>query len=105
MPGEPTHETGPGGVRRWHSRVTLKDLIDAGLLRPGQELQFGRRVDVRAQVTPQGTVLFKGVYYASPSSAGASVNGTSVNGWVAWRLQEKNANWITLADLRSRLQR
>jgi hypothetical protein len=92
------------GGRTKRSKVSIKDLIDAGLLQPRQELQFGNHSDVRAKVTPHGNIVFKGVEYASPSAAAGHVNNTSINGWSAWRLNTKDAGWSTLSDLRNRLE-
>ena len=85
------------------SKVSLKDLIEAGLLRAGQELHFARHQDVRAKVTSRGTLMFNGIEYTSPSSAASDVNGTSLNGWTAWVLTEGSTR-IKLADLRNRMQ-
>jgi Restriction Enzyme Adenine Methylase Associated len=87
------------------SKVSVKDLIDAGLLQPSQELQFGSRSNIRAKVTSRGTILFKGVEYSSPSPAASQVNGTSINGWVTWRFKTRDAGWVTLSDLRSRAEK
>lgn len=103
MPRGADQQNGQSAGRR--SRVSVKDLIDAGLLKPSDELQFAGRNDIRARVTPQGKVLLKGVEYSSPSSAASSVTGTSLNGWVIWRIRSGSPERITLADLRSRLQR
>jgi Restriction Enzyme Adenine Methylase Associated len=80
------------------SRVTLKDLIGAGLLRPGQELQLHAREEIRAKVTAQGTLVYRATEYASPSSAATAIRGISTNGWTAWRTRGNAGR--TLSDLR-----
>ena len=90
----------PPPRRRW--RISVQDLIDGGLLEPGQEICFSRR-NVRAQITSGGTVLFNGREYTSLSTAAKGVYGTSLNGWTAWGVGS-NEGWIPLAHLRKRLE-
>jgi Restriction Enzyme Adenine Methylase Associated/Protein of unknown function (DUF1524) len=67
--------------------VTVKDLVDAGLLHPGQRLT-GTRNDVArtATVTADGEIeLEDGRREGSPSTAGAAALGaTACNGWHFW---------------------
>lgn len=88
-------------------RVTLsiKDLMDAGLLQVGQKLRFRRRDDVQAQITSQGMVLFRGVEYRSPSGAAKAVRDTSLNGWIIWQTKSGDIDWVTLADIRKQLKK
>lgn len=72
-------------------RVRLSDLLDAGLLRAGQRLEWnrpklGRRF--QAEVTTNGSIeLSDGRRFASPSRAGMEAAGVpSLDGWYAWRL-------------------
>jgi hypothetical protein len=89
--------------RRWWG-VSLMDLIQAGLIQPGQALQFNRRESTRAHVTPHGTVLFQGVEYSSLSAAGRAVTNKAVNGWAAWRVKVGNSDWIKISDLRGEIE-
>lgn len=72
---------------RGRSDITVRDLVDSGLLRPGQELVLGVRGRATATVTKQGTILYQGVEYQSPTMAANAASGTNLNGWKAWRLQ------------------
>jgi len=90
-------------MQRGGSPVTIRDLLDAGLLKPGQELRFSGHEDIRANVTSSGTVRFRGVEYRSPSMAAKAVRGTSLNGWFVWRAKSAG-QWIRLRDLRKQLQ-
>jgi hypothetical protein len=90
----------PPPRRKW--RASLQDLLNEGLLQPGQEIRFARR-DVHAQVTSKGTVLLNGTEYQSLSTAAKNVSGTSRNGWIAWGVLTKEDSWIPLAHLRKSL--
>lgn len=85
-------------------RVTVKDLLDAGLLKPDQELRFFGRDAVIAIVTPQGSVFLEGVHYKSPTAAARAVTGTSTNGWKAWKSKGDDQQWNPISDLRERLR-
>jgi CBS domain-containing protein len=71
-------------------RVQLRDLIEAGLLRPGARLRFRRRrvgVQYDAEVTGTGRVrlLPDGQEFPSPSRAAMVAAGVrAVDGWLAW---------------------
>jgi hypothetical protein len=80
------------------------DLIKAGLIQPGEVLQFGRRESTQASVTPRGTVLFRGVEYNSLSSAGTAVTDNAINGWVVWRVKVGDKNWVKISDLRDKVK-
>jgi hypothetical protein len=70
--------------------VSLKDLLDAGLLRPGQALVGTRNgVTCAATVTADGHVeLDDGRQEESPSTAGAAALGTQAcNGWHFWQTE------------------
>jgi modification methylase len=71
-----------------HYGVSLKDLLDAGLLRPGQALVGTRNgVTYSGIVTADGHVeLEDGRSEESPSTAGAAALGTQAcNGWHFWQ--------------------
>jgi Restriction Enzyme Adenine Methylase Associated len=86
------------------SKVTLMDLIRAGLVQPGQVLQFGRRANTQASVTSRGTVLFKGVEYITPSGAARAVIGSNENGWRKWRIKTENNRLMPLSELRNKVE-
>jgi hypothetical protein len=79
------------------------DLIRAGVIQPGQVLQFGGRANTQAHVTPSGTVMFQGVEYNSPSTAAMAVTKNSVNGWKTWRVKVDDNGWVKISDLRNRI--
>ena len=108
---EPTGERRGG---RRGSRVTLSDLIRAGLVRP--PLMLERRYlghDVRAEVRADGTITFGGAVYPSPSTAAGKareeVTGAwpgggpwPTNGWTFWHFRDDHGRLRPLDDLRRR---
>jgi uncharacterized protein with ParB-like and HNH nuclease domain len=84
---EPTTAGGEERQQRYYG-VSLKNLLEAGLLQPGQRL-VGNRTGVmcEATVTAEGQVeLEDGRREDSPSTAGAAALGTkSCNGWHFWQ--------------------
>jgi predicted transcriptional regulator len=88
-------------------RVRIFDLIEAGLLKPGDDLYFQQRIGeepYRAQVTDRGRLeLADGREFKTPSAAGRDVAGLrAVAGWSAWRVGPAGP---TLHELRLRLLR
>ncbi|MGX7828762.1 CBS domain-containing protein [Actinokineospora sp. 24-640] len=85
-------------------RESIRDLLDAGLLRAGERLRFTRpksgEEDV-ATVSSEGRiVLANGAEFATPSDAAKAVTNTQVNGWTVWRTDANR----TLASLRDQLR-
>jgi hypothetical protein len=66
------------------TRVTIADLVEAGLLQPGDVLSF-RISDTEAHgtVAPTG-IEVNGEVYQNPSKAIQAIRNTSVNGWDYW---------------------
>jgi hypothetical protein len=88
-------------TQRGRSAVSIKDLLDAGLLKEGQQLRFGMVNEAVAALTSDGTISLSGKSYSSPSTAGRAINGgVAVNGWTAWRLADGDG--ATLAEVRRR---
>lgn|SRR5579884_5668 len=88
-------------MQRGRSLVSLSELVDAGLLQPGDELSFRQSDDLVATITESGTLRFQGAEYRSPSTAGrAATAGRAVNGWVAWSVT--SGDRASLAQLRAR---
>jgi hypothetical protein len=68
-------------------RVTLSDLISAGLLEPGTTLYARKAYDYHpATVLSDGRIDLDGEIFESPSGAAKRVTGSSVNGWWFWKL-------------------
>lgn len=85
--------------------MKLVDLLKAGVLRPGDELVWKRRVAKTshiAVVEKDGTLTTAdGVSHKSPSGAAKHLNKNKpIDGWLAWKKREGE---ISLAELRSKL--
>lgn len=80
----------------------LNALIQAGLLRAGEELIWKRRaVSHRAVVTPAGALeLEDGQIFESPSGAARALAGYEVNGWRNWA---RVRDGVRLASLRDQM--
>lgn len=91
---------------RGRSDISLLDLLDLGLLRPGQKLQLvGREgLAVNATVTDRGTIVCEGTEFKSLTMAAKAVKGFSVNGWKAWRIPQGNGA-VNLDTLRQQARR
>ena len=95
---DPQEATPPGGQAsdgpaqmpsRLRLDVSVKDLIDAGLVAAGDELVTMRRGrDHRAKVMPDGTIRVGESTYQSLSGAAKAASGnTAEPGWEFWALQ------------------
>jgi hypothetical protein len=86
-------------------RVRIMDLIDAGHLKPGDDLYYHQRIGEaphEATVTERGRLrLHDGREFNTPSAAGAAVAGLpAVPGWSVWR---RGLDGPTLHQLRQQL--
>jgi predicted type IV restriction endonuclease len=106
-PPDPKKPGGKGGDRP--HRVTLKDLIKAGLIRPPLKLEreyLGHRLT--AQVEPDGTVTWNGRTFNSLSVAGGaakvSVKGSPrplpTSGWTFWRFKDETGTLQRMNSIR-----
>lgn len=96
------------------SDITLRDLIEAGLL--GSRTTLTRRFkgkDLTATVNSDGTVTFGAETYNSPSQAGGAARATVIglrddgrvpatNGWTFWRVLTKEGE-VSLDTIRAKL--
>lgn len=87
-------------------RITVGDLLEAGLLEPGEEVVFNRpRIGARyvAHINADGTFTIEnGTIWNSPSLAAMrSADLASYDGWFAWQVPRLGS--VRLNDLRDRL--
>jgi hypothetical protein len=82
-------------------RVTIRDLVDAGLLPVGTILTSSvPRSDAIAEIDEHGQIVVNDVPYDTPSGAAYAV-GERVNGWAFWQA-ELDAGAVRLGMLRKR---
>jgi len=61
-----------------------------------------KAVKLTARVRRNGTILFAGKVYTSPSVAGAAaVKRTTCNGWTFWEYERAPGDWVKLDGLRT----
>ncbi|MDP3880479.1 MAG: zinc-ribbon domain-containing protein [Dehalococcoidales bacterium] len=74
-----------------NGRVTLKDLIDVGLLKAGDELTISYRgKDVTASLLADGKIAREGQTYDGPLSCATAVRGQTCDGWFCWNAVEQD---------------
>lgn len=56
----------------------------------------------RAVVRRDGSILYNGKVYTSPSLAGKAVIRRACNGWRAWKYERAPGDWVLLDNLRKR---
>jgi hypothetical protein len=110
-PGKKRHrETGAKAAktRRDLGNVTLKQIIDAGVLTPPvRPFRRYKGQELVAQLLPDGRVEFQGTCYDSGSTSADYARGTitgrrmHTNGWVFWQYQDEKGKKMLLADARN----
>ncbi|SDM10742.1 hypothetical protein SAMN05660642_01686 [Geodermatophilus siccatus] len=83
--------------------ITAKQLLDAGLLTPGETLTSTNGVfPATAVLCADGAVEYDGTPYPSPSKAASEAKGgLAANGWDFWAV-ERSTGRVPLATLRAR---
>jgi hypothetical protein len=99
--------TPPDGrtLRGWNGRGGITDLLDAGLVRAGEEFTWdrpARGARHTARIHSDGAlVLADGRAYANPSGALTALGGKHQNGWTMWK---RTTDGRALGDLRAELR-
>jgi hypothetical protein len=95
------------------STVGMRDLLNAGLIKPGDELvQFVQATPgikasdtgAKATVTERGTLRIGRSDYPSVSAAATAISGWQVNGWLFWKISV-GGEWQPIQELRKELER
>ena len=96
----------PGGKKRVHYQESVKDLIDANLLKPGTRLRpLRKHLTKTALVLDDGALEVDGQRFAAVSPAAQEVNGNqSEPGWEFWGAPSGDGSLVSLFDLRDRLR-
>lgn len=88
------------------SRITLNELLRAGLLSPDTDIVWRRYGGVthKAKVTANGQIkIASGDICPTPTAAARILNGDRpVNGWLTWRVGNKKGP--TLSQVRERFR-
>lgn len=96
----------PPGKKRAQYGESVKDLLDAGLLKPGTRLTPLRKgLDTTALVHDGGGLDVAGTSFTALSSAAKAVSGKEAEaGWAFWGAPSGHGGFVSLAELRDRLR-
>lgn len=96
----------PGQRRSRFYGITIKDLLEAGYLKPNDLLvSTNGRWPATARVTKDGHIEQGGTSYETPSpAASAAAHGGAMAGWDFWAIQDKTGT-VALKTLRARYLR
>ncbi|MBI4633045.1 MAG: DUF4357 domain-containing protein [Deltaproteobacteria bacterium] len=56
----------------------------------------------KAMIRKDGSILYKGKTFNSPSTAGRAVKGRATNGWTNWKYERAPGDWVLLDILRKK---
>lgn len=100
--------TGQTGGSKKHYRVTLRDLLQAGLISTDDRIELQWLKDGpthEGRVKTNGTIMAKGLggweQYKSLSTAASKIAGQSLNGWKHWRRINGDGTSTALEEIRS----
>ncbi len=96
----------PAGKKRTVYRESVKDLIDANLLKAGTKLRpLRKHLTTTALVMDDGSLDVEGTRYAAVSTAAQAVSGNqSEPGWEFWGAPSGDGSFVSLFALRDRLR-
>ncbi len=96
----------PTGKTRAHYRESVKDLIDANLIKAGTRLRpMHNAVTATAIVLADGSLEVAGVVYAAVSPAAQAASGKKAEaGWNFWGAPSGDGSYVSLYELRERLR-
>lgn len=96
----------PSGKKRTHYRESVKDLIDANLLKAGTRLRPMRKhLTATALVLDDGSLDVGGTRFGAVSPAAQAVSGNQAEpGWEFWGAPSGDGGFVSLFDLRDRLR-
>ncbi len=68
------------------SRIQMKDVVNAGLLKPGDKIHCSlKKGNVEATVQADGTLELNGKIYQNPPEAIAAARGVACDSWHCWK--------------------
>lgn len=85
-------------------RITLGNLLEAGLLAPGQQLFFKANPQAAARLKPDGTLLMNGYEGSLHQLARRLMGDSPCNGWEQWYTRDSDDHFTVLDELRQRLR-
>jgi hypothetical protein len=89
------------------SNTTLKMLLDASIITPGQPVHPVNGKSYVGEIIRTGELVVSIAgelrTFKSPSGAAKAVEKSSINGWRYWGIKQDDGNLIPLSDYRTRL--
>jgi len=88
-------------------RIALKDVLDAGLLKAGDELTINvRGKDVTATLLADGKIRYQNQTYDGPLACATAIRGQTCDSWFCWRATDHTTGISHgIGHYRSALQR
>ena len=90
-----------------HGRITLKDLLDADLLKAGDALTISvRGEDVTATLLADGKIKYQNQTYDGPLACANAIRGQTCDSWYCWRATDHTTGKSpSISHFRAVLQR
>ena len=74
-----------------------------GLLPEGTRLRVVyKKQEFNATLDANGSIMFDGKTYNSPSGAGSAITGRPVDGWHFWKHENAQGQWVKIDELRKK---
>jgi modification methylase len=83
-------------------RIPFVQLIEIGLLQPGQQLSFDKK-SICATITADGALEYA-QQRGSIHKIGTQISGAPCNGWEHWYFQDTSGDWQPIEMLRQRVR-
>lgn len=85
-------------------RVTLKDVLNAGLLKPGDELTISLRgKGVTATLLADGKIKYQNQIYDGPLACATAIRGQACDSWFCWRVTDASGTNRSISHYRAAL--
>jgi len=88
--------------KRLEPRIPFGNLLEVGLLKPGQQLYFQKDRRQAAQIKPDGKLVFDGFEGSIHQAGSFLMGGSPCNGWVHWFYESDDQELRPIDDLRVR---
>jgi hypothetical protein len=89
--------------KRLQPRIPFGNLLERGLLKPGQKLYFGQKGNVAATVLANGQIKW-GRQTGSIHSIARAIQETPCNGWDHWYYLDSNGERVVIDKLRDKVR-
>jgi hypothetical protein len=86
-------------------RIPFGNLLDAGLIKPGQPLYFRGERDMIARVKSNGHLVYNGFEGSIHQVSRMLTGGSPINGWEYWFYEDQEGNLTSINILREHLRK